>query len=87
MFWDVADLTGRDLVIAQPTARSSPGDGPGTFLGQPARVAYVKLVPLTSAEVRAVTSERAGNESRRLFAHQDAHGPHSAWRLTSAAGE
>ncbi|MCY3896578.1 MAG: family 10 glycosylhydrolase [Chloroflexi bacterium] len=84
MFWDVADLTGRDLVIAQPTARSSPGDGPGTFVGQPARIAYVKLVPVTSAEVRAVTSERAGNESRRLFAHQDAHGPHSAWRLTSA---
>ena len=85
MFWAVADLTGRDLVIAQPTARSSPGDGPGSFLGQPARIAYVKLVPLTPAEVRAVTTDRSGSETRRLYAHQDAHGPHSAWRLTSAA--
>ncbi len=85
MFWDVADLTGRDLVIGQPTARASPGDGPGSFLGQPARIAYVKLTPLTAAEVRAVVADRARSDTRRLFAHQDAHGPHSAWRLTSAA--
>ena len=78
MFWDVADLTGRDLVIGQPTARASPGDGPGSFLGQPARIAYVKLTPLTAAEVRAVVADRARSDTRRLFAHQDAHGPHSA---------
>ena len=85
MFWDVADLSGRDLVIGQPTARASHGEGPGSFLGQPARVAYVKLVPLTAAEARAVAADRARADTRRLFAHQDAHGPHSAWRLTSAA--
>ena len=85
MFWNVADLTGRDLVIGQPTARASPGDSPGSFLGQPARIAYVKLVPLTPAEVRTVSADRAREDTRRLFAHQDAHGPHSAWRLTSAA--
>ena len=85
MFWDVVDLTGRNLVIAQPTARSSPDDDPGSFLGQPARIAYVKLTPLTGAEVRAVTTDRAASKTQRLFAHQDAHGPHSAWRLTSAA--
>ena len=84
-FWDVADLTGRDLVIGQPIARASPGDGPGSFLGQPARIAYVKLVPLTASEVRAVNADRTRSQTRRLFAHQDAHGPHSAWRLTSAA--
>ena len=84
-YWGVADLTGHDLVIAQPTARASPGNGPGSFLGQPARVAYVKLVPLTAAEVRQVSADRARDDTRRLFAHQDAHGPHSSWRLTSAA--
>ena len=84
-FWGVADLAGRNLVIAQPTARASPGDGPGSFLGQPTRIAYVKLVPLTPAEVRAVAADRTQDDTRRLFAHQDAHGPHSAWRLTSAA--
>lgn len=84
-FWSVADLTGRHLEIAQPTARASSGDGLGAYLGQPARVAYVKLVPLTVAEVRAVGDDQARDDSRRLFAHQDAHGPHSAWRLTSAA--
>ncbi len=84
-FWGVAELSGRNLVIAQPTAHASPGDGPGSFLGQPARIAYVKLVPLTSAEVRALTADRDQDHTRRLFAHQAAHGPHSAWRLTSAA--
>ncbi|MDE2901480.1 MAG: family 10 glycosylhydrolase [Chloroflexota bacterium] len=84
MFWDVADLTGRDLVIGQPSAGSLNGNEFGTLLGQPTRIAYVKLVPLTAVEVRAVAADRAHAETRRLFAHQDAHGPHSAWRLTSA---
>ncbi len=84
-FWSVVDLTGRDLVIAQPTARASSGDVLGAHLGQPARLAYVKLVPLTVADVRAVKADRAREDTRRLFAHQDAHGPHSAWRPTSAA--
>ena len=83
MIWNVADLKGRDLVIGQPSAGSLKGKEFGSFLGQPTRIANVKLLPLSVAEVRAVAADRARADTRRFIAHQDAHGPHSAWRLTS----
>ena len=85
MFWQVADLTDRDLVIGQTTVQSAPGDEPGAFVSQPARIAYIKLVPLTEEEVAQFKDDRRRADTRRLFAHQDAHGPHSLWRLTGAA--
>ena len=86
MFWRVADLTGRDLVLGQPAWQSAPNDAVGAWLSANARIAFVKLVPLTDAEVAEVQAERARTDTRRLFAHQDAHGPHFLWRLTDAEG-
>jgi len=84
LFWKTADLTGQDLHIGQATWREAPGSGIGTLRGTHARVAYVKLIPLSDAEVDAVEKDRSTAEHRTLFAHQDAHGPHWLWRLTTA---
>ena len=48
------------------------------------RIAYIKLVPLTSTEVEALHAEQQGAVHRRLFAHNDSHGPHFLYRPTSA---
>ena len=84
MYWKTADLTGRTLVLGQVTARMAPGDGPGSVQCGAARVAYVKLVPLSAPEARTVQADLARHDTRRLFAHQDANGPLGLWRLTSA---
>ena len=84
MFWKTADLTGRALVLSQVTARMAPGDGPGSVNCGPARVAYVKLVPLDVSETAHTREDRVRRDTRRLFAHQDANGPLGLWRLTSA---
>ena len=82
LFWKVADLTGRDLQFGQTAARVAPGDAAGSFECPAARIAYVKLVPLTDAEVEALRHDRHRTDTRQLFAHQDAHGPHYRRRLT-----
>ncbi|MCY3911906.1 MAG: family 10 glycosylhydrolase [Chloroflexi bacterium] len=84
MFWKVADLTGQDLHIGQVAWQEAPGDGIGAVRCMHARIAYVKLVPLTEAEVEATRADRADARNRTLFAHQDAHGPHWLWRMTTA---
>ena len=83
MFWKTADLTGRALVLSQVAARMAPGDGPGSVQCGPARVAYVKLVPLDVSEIAHEREDRVRRDTRRLFAHQDANGPLGLWRLTS----
>ncbi len=84
MFWKVADLSGQDLHIGQAGWREAPGEGIGTVRCTHARIAYIKLVPLTDAEVGAVRADRDATRHRTLFAHQDAHGPHWLWRMTTA---
>ena len=83
MFWRITDLTGHGLQIGQNGARVAPGDNAGSFECAPARVAYFKLVPLTDAETRAFQSDQQGSDTRCLFAHNDAHGPHYQYRLTT----
>ena len=39
------------------------------------RIAYIKLVPLTPTEVDVLQAEQWGGTHRRLFAHNDSHGP------------
>ena len=82
LFWKCADLTGQDLEIGQVAARVKSGDEAASFACGPVRLAYVKLVPLTDTEVAAVRADRQRTDTHRLFAHQDAHGPHWQWRLT-----
>ena len=83
MFWGIADLTGHGLQIGQNGARVAPADNAGSFECAPARVAYLKLVPLTDAETHAFQSDAQRSDTRRLFAHNDAHGPHYQYRLTT----
>ena len=84
LFWKVADLSGEQIVFGQATTRTGPGDHPSAVQCQKARVSYIKLVPLTDAEARALQADRARTDTRRLFAHNDAHGPHYLYRPTTA---
>lgn len=61
VFLDYADLTDRDIVIGKT-------HGP---LGRKAYVAYIKLVPLSAEQVKAIQSDRARTETRRLVATID----------------
>ena len=64
VFFKYADLTGQDLVIAQQT-KGRPRMG---------YVGYVKLVPLSPAEVEAIEKARAGSDTRVLYALNDGNG-------------
>ncbi len=83
MFWGITDLTDQNLEIGQVGARVAPDDNAGSFECSPARVAYLKLVPLTDAETQAFQSDQGNSDTRCLFAHNDAHGPHYLYRLTT----
>jgi len=84
LFWKVADLTGQDLVFGQIAMRVAAGDGPGAFQCWNAGIAYIKLVALSDAEVSELRADRRRTDTRRLFAHDDAHGPHFNFRPTTA---
>ncbi len=86
MFWKVADLTGQRISFAQQYWRVSGGDGPGSLRTHGARVAYVKLTPLSDDEAAFLKADGAGSGTRRLFAHNDAHGPLYSYRITTADG-
>ena len=86
LYWRSADLTDQQLVLGQPQWQTAPVDAVGAWRSEIVRIAYVKLVPLTDAEVDEAQAERRRSDTRRLFAHQDAHGPHYLWRLTDAEG-
>lgn len=83
LFWRIADLTGHDLVLAQLLRRTTPGDAAGAMSCPRARIAYVKLVPLSAEEVRIVQRERAERGTRRLYAVNDAHGLHANCRAAT----
>ena len=71
MYWKVADLTGQDIVLGQLGWRVAAGDGPGSFASHTARVAYVKVVPLSDSEVEAVQADRRRSDTKRVFVHND----------------
>ncbi len=83
-YWKIADLTGQQLDIGQASARIGEGDGPGAYACAAARVVYIKLVPLTDAEISDWRADQARSDTRRLFAHNDAHFAQYLFRLTSA---
>ena len=72
MFWRVADLTDQDIVIGQDTWRVSPGEEPTSHRSAEAMLAYIKVVPLSDAEVSEYRANRARTDNRRLFTHNDA---------------
>ena len=84
LFWKVTDLTGQEIVLGQPTRQVAEGDGPGSRHCETSRIAYIKLIPLSDAEVGKLRADRERNDTRRLYAHNDAHGPHQLHRPTTA---
>ncbi|MBM3773593.1 MAG: hypothetical protein FJW37_00335 [Acidobacteria bacterium] len=85
-FWRYADLSGQEIVMRQYCRQVVPGD-PGS-VGNPcngAWVAYIRLVPLTGEEARALESDRRSLENRRLFAHHDAWSYTYSYRPTGVA--
>ena len=86
LFWKIADLTGQDLLMRQEKMRVGAGEGPGSMLCTDARIAYIKLVPLSDAELRAFQADGRRTDTRRLFGHNDAHGLHYGSRPITAAG-
>ncbi len=83
-YWKIADLTGQQLDIGQASARIGEGEGPGVYACAAARVVYIKLVPLTDSETSDWRADQSRGDTRRLFAHNDAHFAQYLFRLTSA---
>ena len=61
LFWKIADVTDRKLVLGQTAVRVGEGDGPGAHRCLNASIAYVKLTPLSDCEVRALQRRPAAN--------------------------
>ena len=73
-FFKIADLTDQDVQFKQVAVSAEVGREDGVYDCQPARPAYIKLVPLTDGEVAAMQADRARTDTKRLFAHSDNHG-------------
>ena len=63
-FFKYADLSKKNLIIGQHT-KGTP---------QKAYIAYVKLVPLSEQQVKAIKTDRARKDTRKLYALNDGNG-------------
>lgn len=70
VFFKCADLTGKDLHLAQCRFEAF-ADHRQTPASRPCVVTYVKLVPLTEEEVAEVERDRGQSETKRLIATFD----------------
>ena len=84
VFWKVVDLTGQELTLSQVTWRVAPGDHPGSFGSSPAKLAYLKFVPLSESEAAGWERDRACVDTKRLFVHNDAHKVTNNYQTTTA---
>lgn len=69
-FWQITELHGADIEFGQAQWPETAANGDERTRCAIASVAYVKLVPLTAAEVRRFTAERAA-PAVPLFGHDD----------------
>ena len=74
LLWKDADLTGQELSLRQVCTPTGSSDEPAAVACERTKLAYIKLVPMAEGLVREVESERQRTDTRRLFAHNDAHG-------------
>jgi len=74
LFWKDADLTGQEMFVRQVCTPTGASDEPAAVACQRTKIAYVKMLPLPDDQVRKMESERQRTDTRRLFAHNDAHG-------------
>ena len=72
LFWKAADLTDQQMFFRQLCIQMMPGDPPGTRRFGRIGLVYIKLTPLTLAEVEDLQADRKRTDTRRLFAHNDA---------------
>ena len=83
--WKEADLTGQDIHLTQVCTRvDATGDGPAAQRCAMAKIAYIKLVPMSASEVASMKADRGRRGNRRLYAHNDAHGPLFLFRIVRA---
>ena len=71
IFWKVADLSGQQITFSQYRLRAGTDEHPELADHSPARIAYIKLVPLTDDEAALVRADRADRSSKRLQGHTD----------------
>lgn len=64
VFYRSADLTGKDLIIAQKSKGTA----------HKAYVAYIKLVPLSEKEVEQIKKDRMRKDTKKLYALNDGNG-------------
>lgn len=83
VFWKIADLTGQQIVFSQLCGAVSEDGRLEGYPGAKARIAYIKLEPLSAQEVEALQADCRRAENRRLFAHNDANGFHWMFRITT----
>jgi hypothetical protein len=76
VYWKTADLTDRRILFRQ--LRSIWDDDDRPVVARPparrARIAYLRLDPLTEDEVIAFQTDQAERGNKRLYAHDDANG-------------
>ena len=72
--WKEADLTGQTLTIRQVCTATGKADEPASARCERTRLAYIKLVPLSDADVEKLNADRRQTGTHTLFAHNDAHG-------------
>lgn len=70
-FWKIADLSGRDLEIGQPSWQETGRDGAQITRCTLSNVAYLKLVPLTDEEIQLVTGSNDTPAPLPLYSHND----------------
>lgn len=88
LFWKCVDFHEEDeaIILRQLKVQVVPGDALAVgnrFM--PCWLGYIKLVPLSEEDVRALAADRARQETRRLFAHNDSFGSTSWLRFSSPA--
>ena len=83
LFGRVVDLTDQDLVLGQAARMVMYDAGAGALMHSNIAIAYIKLVPLTVGEVTTWNADAARSDTRRLFAHNDAHGLHFIYGPTT----
>ena len=74
--WKTADMTGQDVIFRQLSNVWDEAERPDIVRRAAARtrIAYIKLEPMTPAEVVAYQADVRNPEHKRLYAHGDSHG-------------
>lgn len=73
LFFKVADLTDKELVLGQVTWGADADKEAHSIQSLECMIAYIKLVPLSEEELSVFNADQKRTDTRRLFTHNDAH--------------